>query len=69
MARLGQIITEILTLACIAIYQMLLATSKVLHRHFGIETAIYRKWHDKRAKKLQALLDDEHSLYSSYPSF
>lgn len=33
----------------------------VLKRYFGIETPIYKRWHDRRAKKLQQLLDAEHN--------
>ena len=39
---------------------------KVLWMHFGIETPAYHQWHDKRAKKLQALLDNEHSMYPTF---
>lgn len=33
----------------------------VLKRYFGIETPIYRKWHDRRAKKIQLALDAQHN--------
>lgn len=38
----------------------------VLKPYFGIETPIYRKWHDRRAKKLQAMLDNEHSMCPTF---
>lgn len=33
---------------------------KVLWKRFGVRTAVYHQWHDKRAAKLQAALDAEH---------
>lgn len=39
---------------------------KVLWKRFQIRTSVYYQWHDKRAKKLQALLDNEHSMYPSF---
>lgn len=39
---------------------------KVLWKRFQIRTSVYHQWHDKRAKKLQALLDNEHSMYPSF---
>lgn len=39
---------------------------KVLWKRFRIRTSVYSQWHDKRAKKLQALLDNEHSMHSSF---
>lgn len=38
----------------------------VLWKRFQIRTSVYYEWHDKRAKKLQALLDNEHSMYPSF---
>lgn len=39
---------------------------KVLWKRFQIRTSVYQQWHDKRAKKLQALLDNEHSMYPTF---
>lgn len=39
---------------------------KVLWKRFQIRTSVYYQWHDKRAKKLQAALDEEHSMYPSF---
>lgn len=39
---------------------------KVLWKHFQIRTSVYHKWHNRRAKKLQTLLDNEHSMYPSF---
>lgn len=39
---------------------------KVLWKQFRIETATYRKWHDRRAEKLQLALDNAHSAYPSF---
>lgn len=33
---------------------------KVLWKRFGVRTAVYHKWHDKRAEKIQEALDAEH---------
>lgn len=38
----------------------------VLWKRFQVRTSAYERWHDKRAKKLQALLDNEHSMYPSF---
>lgn len=38
----------------------------VLWKRFQVRTSAYERWHDKRAKKLQALLDIEHSMYPSF---
>lgn len=35
---------------------------KVLWKRFQIRTSVYYQWHDKRAKKIQAALDKEHSI-------
>lgn len=32
----------------------------VLKRRFGIENSVYREWHDRRAHRLQMVLDMEH---------
>lgn len=39
---------------------------KVLWKRFQIRTSVYYQWHDKRAKKLQALLNSEHSMYPTF---
>lgn len=39
---------------------------KILWKRFGIRTAVYHQWHDRRAKKLQMLLDNEHSMYPTF---
>lgn len=39
---------------------------KVLWKRLGIRTAVYHQWHDRRSKKLQMLLDCEHSAYPSF---
>lgn len=39
---------------------------KVLWKHFQIRTSVYHQWHDRRAKKLQDMLDNKHSLYPSF---
>lgn len=39
---------------------------KVLWKRFGIRTAVYHQWHNRRSKKLQMLLDCEHSAYPSF---
>lgn len=39
---------------------------KVLWKQFHIQTPVYHKWHDHRAKKLQLALDNEHSAYPSF---
>ena len=39
---------------------------KVLWKRFQIRTSVYRQWHDKRAKKLQEMLDNEHSMYPTF---
>lgn len=39
---------------------------KVLWKHFRIRTSVYYQWHDRRAKKLQAALDNQHSMYPSF---
>lgn len=39
---------------------------KVLWKHFRIRTSVYYQWHDKRAKKLQVLLDNECSIYPTF---
>lgn len=39
---------------------------KVLWKHFQIRTSVYHRWHNRRAKKLQDMLDNEHSLYPSF---
>ena len=36
----------------------------ILKPYFDVETPIYRKWHDRRAKRIQALIDQEHSKYA-----
>lgn len=36
---------------------------KVLWKQFHIRTSVYESWHRKRAAKLQAALDNEHSMY------
>lgn len=33
----------------------------ILWKRFQIETSAYKKWHARRAKKIQMLLDEEHS--------
>lgn len=39
---------------------------KVLWKRFQIRTSVYRQWHDRRAKKLQAALDNQRSMYPSF---
>lgn len=33
---------------------------RILKRYLGIETSTYRKWHDRRARRIQRELDREH---------
>ena len=43
---------------------------KVLWKRFQIRTSVYHQWHDRRAKKLQEALDNQHNnQHSMYPSF
>lgn len=39
---------------------------KCLKRWLNVETSAYLKWHDRRARLLQAQLDNEHSHYPSF---
>lgn len=39
---------------------------QVLWKRFQIRTSVYYQWHDKRAKKLQEALDNQHSAYPSF---
>lgn len=36
---------------------------RVLKPYFGIETKVYTKWHDRRAKYIQEQLDLEHNTH------
>lgn len=35
---------------------------KVLWKRFRIRTSTYRKWHDRQARNIQRLLDEEHNI-------
>lgn len=33
----------------------------ILWERFQIKTSVYKKWHDRRAREIQILLDEQHS--------
>ena len=39
----------------------LLVSRRILKPHFDIETRTYRKWHGRRAARIQRALDREHN--------
>lgn len=39
---------------------------KVLWKKLHIRTSVYHQWHDRRAKKMQVALDNEHKLSKSF---
>lgn len=72
--QLGKIALAIVTIILIAfgwVYRFVRRYYRrfcinVLWKHFRIRTSVYHKWHAKRAKKLQEMLDNEHSVYPSF---
>lgn len=61
-ACLGHILYETLSVICIIVYRTLLWVSrKILKRHFGIETPLYKSWHRNHVAVMQRKLDREHS--------
>ena len=68
-ATIGNIGYTILVIVAVILYSPIygllkiwfLMSRRVLKPHFGIETRIYRKWHDRRAARIQRALDREHN--------
>lgn len=41
----------------------LIVSRRILNPHFGIETRMYRKWHNRRSARIQKALDREHNKH------